>query len=79
MRSYWLRQAAKKQMSVSDLKKAIIALVPSNPKLGVNPEQAAKRYTTKLQNLNPKQHLARDYSFDRTGRSLEDYRKLYAR
>ena len=53
-RTYWLRQAAKKQMSVSDLKKAIVALVPSNPKLGVNAEQVAKRYTTKLQNLNPK-------------------------
>jgi hypothetical protein len=77
-RTYWLRQAAKKQMSVSDLKKAIIALVPSNPKLGVNAEQAAKRYTTKLQNLNPKNNLWRGIIESiEAGRSLEDYRQLY--
>ena len=68
----------KSKCQFSDLKKAIIALVPSNPKLGVNPEQAAKRYTTKLQNLNPKNNIwhAIIRSIE-TGRSLEDYRKLY--
>lgn len=55
-RDYWLRQAAKKQMSVSDLKKAVVAagVIPVKEKLGIDIEQEVERYTARMSKLNPK-------------------------
>ena len=55
-RDYWLRQAAKKGMSVSDLKKAVAAagVIPAKEKLGINVQQEVERYKARLDKLNPK-------------------------
>jgi hypothetical protein len=77
-RPYWLRQAASKKMSVSDLKKAIKELIPSKPKLGIEPEQEADRYRLRLMKLNPKDHIWSRIIHDiEHGNSIEDYRELY--
>jgi hypothetical protein len=77
-RAYWLRQAAAKQMSVSNLKQAIKPLVPVKQKLAVNEVQEAGHYASRLQKLNPKDgvwgHIVSDIGM---GRSLDDYRQLH--
>jgi hypothetical protein len=55
-RDYWLRQAAKRAMSVADLKKAVAAagVIPVKQKLGIDVEQEVERYIARLSKLNPK-------------------------
>jgi hypothetical protein len=55
-RDYWLRQAAKKEMSVAILKKAIAAagVIPVKEKVGIDVEQEVERYMARMSKLNPK-------------------------
>jgi hypothetical protein len=77
-RDYWLRQAGKHQMSVSNLAKAVQGQVPPKPKVGVNYVQEAKHYQARLEKLNPKRYIFDAMSVEiNHGKSLEVYRELH--
>ena len=76
-RAYWLRQAASKNMSSSDMKKAAKDLIPAKSKIGINTVQEAERYATRSRNLNPKPHVWDKIISDiDMGRSVRDYMLL---
>lgn len=58
-RDYWLRQAANKEMSVSNLKKAVAAagVIPVKEKVGIDVDQEVERYLARMSKLNPKDHI----------------------
>ena len=76
-RDYWLRQAAKKEMSVADLKKAVAAagVIPVKEKLGIDVEQEVERYTARMSKLNPKDGIWNRIMSDvqTTGREGDTY------